>query len=244
MTDLAAALESARPKLRGELEAEAPLAPISWFRAGGAAELLFTPADVADLQLFLATLDEVAPKGDVPILTIGLGSNLLVRDGGVAGVVIRLGEGFMRVTSRARREAPRRSRRARHEDRARRREIRPRRPLLLSRHPGHDRRGAAHECRRLWGRDQGRARRGEGARPLGEARHLVECRDGLHLSALRRARGPDLRRSPAPGTARRHRDHPCRDAGDHRQALLDPAGQHPHRGLDLQEPAGAANPGS
>jgi UDP-N-acetylmuramate dehydrogenase len=97
--DLAAALRGACPKLKGELEAEAPLAPISWFRTGGAAELLFTPADIADLQLFLAALKEIAPSRDIPILTIGLGSNLLVRDGGVEGVVIRLGEGFMRVTS-------------------------------------------------------------------------------------------------------------------------------------------------
>ena len=98
MTDLAAALRGSCPKLKGELEAEAPLAPISWFRAGGAAELLFTPADLEDLQHFLRALAEVAPR-DIPILTIGLGSNLLVRDGGVPGVVIRLGEGFMRVAS-------------------------------------------------------------------------------------------------------------------------------------------------
>ncbi|MFI4996069.1 MAG: UDP-N-acetylmuramate dehydrogenase [Hyphomicrobiales bacterium] len=97
--DLAAALRGACPKLEGEFEAEAPLAPISWFRTGGAAELLFTPADLDDLQLFLAALKEIAPSRDIPILTIGLGSNLLVRDGGVEGVVIRLGEGFMRVTS-------------------------------------------------------------------------------------------------------------------------------------------------
>src|ERR1700733_15382523 len=99
MTDLAAALRDACPKLRGELEAEAPLAPISWFRAGGAAELLFTPADLGDLELFLAVLAKLKPSRDIPILTIGLGSNLLARDGGVAGVVIRLGEGFMRVTA-------------------------------------------------------------------------------------------------------------------------------------------------
>jgi UDP-N-acetylmuramate dehydrogenase len=99
MTDLVAALRSACPKLKGELEAGASLAPISWFRTGGAAELLFTPADLDDLKLFLAALKDVAPSRDVPILTIGLGSNLLVRDGGVAGVVIRLGEGFMRVTA-------------------------------------------------------------------------------------------------------------------------------------------------
>src|ERR1700722_10793487 len=97
MNDLAAALRGACPELKGELEAEAPLAPISWFRTGGAAEVLFTPADLGDLQLFLQTLKQLSGSRNIPILTIGLGSNLLVRDGGVEGVVIRLGEAFMRV---------------------------------------------------------------------------------------------------------------------------------------------------
>ena len=86
---LAADLSSTIPGLRGTLEAEAPTAPLSWFRTGGAAEVLFTPADEADLALFLAGC-----PAEVPILVVGLGSNLLVRDGGVPGVVIRLGRGF------------------------------------------------------------------------------------------------------------------------------------------------------
>ena len=98
MNDLAAALRGACPELRGELEAEASLAPISWFRTGGAAEVLFTPADLEDLQLFLAALGKISASRPIPILSIGLGSNLLVRDGGVEGVVIRLGEAFMRVS--------------------------------------------------------------------------------------------------------------------------------------------------
>jgi UDP-N-acetylmuramate dehydrogenase len=97
--DLHAALRAAGPKLRGELEADAPLAPISWFRAGGAAELLFTPADLADLRYFLAALARTPSARELPILTIGLGSNLLVRDGGVTGIVIRLGRDFMHVAS-------------------------------------------------------------------------------------------------------------------------------------------------
>ncbi len=68
------------------------MAPLSWFRAGGPAELLFTPADEADLALFLARCPE-----DIPILVVGLGSNLLVRDGGVVGVVVRLGKPFAAV---------------------------------------------------------------------------------------------------------------------------------------------------
>ena len=95
--DFLNALRAAAPRLRGELNADAPLAPISWFRAGGAAELLFTPDDLADLRHFLSAVQKTPLARELPILTIGLGSNLLVRDGGVAGIVIRLGKGFMRV---------------------------------------------------------------------------------------------------------------------------------------------------
>jgi UDP-N-acetylmuramate dehydrogenase len=77
------------PAVRGRLEADAPLADLTWFRVGGPAEVLFTPADEADLARFLA-----ATPADIPVQAIGVGSNLLVRDGGVAGVVIRLGRGF------------------------------------------------------------------------------------------------------------------------------------------------------
>ena len=95
--DLLNALRAAAPRLRGELVANAPLAPISWFRAGGAAELLFTPDDLGDLRHFLSAVQKTPLAREMQILTIGLGSNLLVRDGGVAGIVIRLGKGFMRV---------------------------------------------------------------------------------------------------------------------------------------------------
>ncbi len=81
------------PPSRGRLEANAPLADLTWFRVGGAAEVLFTPADEADLAAFL----KATPAG-IPVMVIGVGSNLLVRDGGVAGVVIRLGRGFADVT--------------------------------------------------------------------------------------------------------------------------------------------------
>lgn len=78
--------------VRGRLTPDAPLAPLVWFKAGGAAERLFEPADVADLQEFLRGLD-----ADVPVMALGLGSNLIVRDGGVPGVVVRLGKPFARV---------------------------------------------------------------------------------------------------------------------------------------------------
>lgn len=77
------------PDLRGRLTSNAPLSDITWFRVGGPAQVLFTPADEADLIYFLKEM-----PADVPVFTMGLGSNLLVRDGGVRGVVIRLGKGF------------------------------------------------------------------------------------------------------------------------------------------------------
>jgi UDP-N-acetylmuramate dehydrogenase len=86
---LAAELERIMPGLRGTLQADAPTAPLSWFRTGGPAEVLFTPADEEDLAAFLAGC-----PADVPVLVVGLGSNLLIRDGGIRGVVIRLGKAF------------------------------------------------------------------------------------------------------------------------------------------------------
>jgi UDP-N-acetylmuramate dehydrogenase len=85
-------LKARLPQVRGRLEANYPLADLTWFRVGGPAEVLFTPADEADLASFMAGLPE-----DVPHYVIGVGSNLLVRDGGMPGVVIRLGRGFADV---------------------------------------------------------------------------------------------------------------------------------------------------
>jgi len=82
----------ALPSPRGKLTANAPLAPLVWFKAGGAAEWLFEPKDAADLQQFLRDLDPA-----VPVMALGLGSNLIVRDGGVPGVVVRLGKAFAKV---------------------------------------------------------------------------------------------------------------------------------------------------
>lgn len=80
------------PPVRGRLVESAPLAHLTWFRVGGPAEVLFRPADEADLAQFLAAKPE-----DVPVTVIGVASNLLIRDGGVAGVVIRLGREFAHV---------------------------------------------------------------------------------------------------------------------------------------------------
>ena len=81
------------PKPRGRLTADAPLGPQTWFRAGGNAEVLFRPADTEDLAAFLKALPM-----DVPVTVLGVGSNVLVRDGGIRGVVIRLMRGFTGVT--------------------------------------------------------------------------------------------------------------------------------------------------
>lgn len=80
------------PKVRGRLIADASLAKLTWFRVGGPAEVLFRPADIDDLAQFLA-----ATPQDIAITLLGVGSNLLVRDGGVPGVVIRLGEPFTKL---------------------------------------------------------------------------------------------------------------------------------------------------
>jgi UDP-N-acetylmuramate dehydrogenase len=82
-------LKTRLPELRGRLAANVVLADITWFRVGGPAQVLFTPADEADLAYFLTNI-----PADLPVFVIGLGSNLLVRDGGVPGVVVRLGRGF------------------------------------------------------------------------------------------------------------------------------------------------------
>lgn len=80
------------PSVRGKLTPSAPLAPLVWFKSGGAAEWLFEPKDVDDLSDFLRALDPA-----VPVMALGLGSNLIVRDGGVPGVVVRLGKAFAKV---------------------------------------------------------------------------------------------------------------------------------------------------
>jgi UDP-N-acetylmuramate dehydrogenase len=80
------------PNVRGRLTAGAPLAPLVWFKSGGRAEWLFEPQDEQDLVAFLRELD---PR--IPVMALGLGSNLIVRDGGVPGVVVRLGKAFSKI---------------------------------------------------------------------------------------------------------------------------------------------------
>ncbi|WP_306117816.1 MULTISPECIES: UDP-N-acetylmuramate dehydrogenase [unclassified Roseitalea] len=88
-----ARLAPAMPDVRGRLKPNAPMSEITWFRTGGPAEILFQPADADDLAAFLAALPT-----QVPVLVVGVGSNLLVRDGGIKGVVIRLSaKGFGQI---------------------------------------------------------------------------------------------------------------------------------------------------
>ncbi|HEX3675853.1 MAG TPA: UDP-N-acetylmuramate dehydrogenase [Sphingomicrobium sp.] len=82
----------AMPKVHGKLTADAPLAPLVWFKSGGNAEWLFEPKDEEDLVQFLRELDE-----DIPVMALGLGSNLIVRDSGIQGVVVRLGKAFSKI---------------------------------------------------------------------------------------------------------------------------------------------------
>ncbi|KKK81736.1 hypothetical protein LCGC14_2810470 [marine sediment metagenome] len=85
MTDLL----SRMPEVRGSLTPDRPLDSLTWLRVGGPADILFQPADIDDLQSFLTALDP-----DIAVFPMGVGSNLIVRDGGMRGVVIRLGRGF------------------------------------------------------------------------------------------------------------------------------------------------------
>ncbi len=87
--DISADLRGGMPKLRGRLLTDQSLAELTWFRVGGPAQVLFVPEDEDDLAYFFANL-----QPEIPVTVVGLGSNLIVRDGGVAGVVVRLGRGF------------------------------------------------------------------------------------------------------------------------------------------------------
>jgi UDP-N-acetylmuramate dehydrogenase len=93
--DITPELKAAMPKLRGRLLANQSLAELTWFRVGGPAQVLFTPVDADDLAYFLAHL-----AADVPVYVVGVGSNLIVRDGGLPGVAIRLApRGFGEISA-------------------------------------------------------------------------------------------------------------------------------------------------
>jgi UDP-N-acetylmuramate dehydrogenase len=91
--DITSDLKAKMPQLRGRLMANQSLAELTWFRVGGPAQVLFMPDGEDDLAYFLQNL-----PAELPVIVVGLGSNLIVRDGGVPGVVIRLGRGFNEIT--------------------------------------------------------------------------------------------------------------------------------------------------
>jgi len=88
------ALIDTLPKVRGRMSADVELARYTWLRVGGPAEVLFMPADEADLALFLSSIPH-----DVPVHILGAASNTLVRDGGLSGVTIRLGPAFGKISA-------------------------------------------------------------------------------------------------------------------------------------------------
>ena len=172
---------------RGSLQPDQPLAPIVWFRAGGPAEILAMPADAEDLALLMRAVPE-----DVPVTVIGLGSNLLVRDGGIPGVVIRLSaRGFGHVVGRRKSPAGRRG--------ARRHAV-SRRMALEAGLGGfafyHGIPGGIGGALRMNAGANGvetrdRAGRDRRHRPARRAPRPLQCRDGLHLPPLGR-RADDL----------------------------------------------------
>jgi UDP-N-acetylmuramate dehydrogenase len=95
-SDISSDLKARMPKVRGRLMPNQSLAELTWFRVGGAAQVLFVPEDESDLAYFLSALPV-----EIPVTVIGLGSNLIVRDAGVPGVVVRLGRGFGEVKAEA-----------------------------------------------------------------------------------------------------------------------------------------------
>ena len=94
--DITPGLRRKMPLLRGSLSSNAPMAFFSWFRTGGPAQVLFEPESESDLAYFLSRLDPA-----IPVLALGAGSNILMRDGGIRGVVIRLGKAFQNLATEA-----------------------------------------------------------------------------------------------------------------------------------------------
>ena len=184
------------PRVRGKLTPDAPLAPLVWFKSGGNAEWLFEPKDEQDLTDFLRDLDP-----DVPVMALGLGSNMIVRDGGVPGVVVRLGKPFAKiepVDSVTLRCGGGASGILGLVERAR---LRHRGPRIPARDPRHRRRLRPDERRRLRPRGRGRAGVCQGRVAFWRGRGMAARPAGLHLSPQRRAarrggrRGGATRRS-------------------------------------------------
>ena len=140
------AVANVMPQLRGRIIPDAPLAEYTWFRVGGPAQFLFSPEDEDDLGVLLANL-----PADVPVVPLGLCSNVIIRDGGVPGVVIRLGaKGFGAIVKKGEAGLVKRCRAGRAPSHCGG-ERWDWRSVLLSGDPRGDRRRAAHECAGAYG---------------------------------------------------------------------------------------------
>jgi UDP-N-acetylmuramate dehydrogenase len=209
--DIVVALRSTMPALRGRLLANQSLAELTWFRVGGPAQVLFMPEDEDDLRYFLART-----PADIAVTAIGLGSNLIVRDGGIAGVVVRLGRGFNEVA------------------------IEGTRVRAGTAVPDVKVARAAQEAgiaglsflRGIPGSIGGALRMNGGAYG-GEVKDvLVEAR------GVDRRRRRDLHPGCVARRARRRRRHCRRDEQNHREPRVDAAGKKPHRRFHFQKSPG------
>jgi hypothetical protein len=148
-SDIVPDLKAKMPELRGRLLANQSLGEFTWFRVGGPAQSFYMPEDENDLAYFLRNL-----PSEISVTVIGAGSNLIVRDGGVAGVVVRLGRGFHDVKIEDHPAHYRHGDASRH-GRARSADGQRSRVVVSERHSRNDRRRLAHEWRRIWWRNQG-----------------------------------------------------------------------------------------
>ena len=196
--DITPAIRAAAPALRGRLLANPSLADLTWFRVGGPAQVLFTPADEEDLAHLLGALDPGnSGHRDRPRLEPDRPRRWHSRRHDPAR---RQG---LRVRGDRRRDPAGRDRGAGHAPRQGGGGGVPRRIGLLPGHSRLHRRRAAHECRRAWRGDHRRAGGGARHRPLGSAAVLHPCGNGLHLPSQRLARGRDLHECAVPGPSRR-----------------------------------------
>ena len=229
--DLCSDLKEQLPKLRGRLLADQSLAELTWFRVGGPAQVLFMPEDEADLCYFLANL-----PAEIPVTVIGLGSNLIVRDGGVPGVVVRLGRGFSEIAIdglevRAGAAVPdvRVARAAQEAGIA---------GLSFLRGIPGGIGGALRMNGGAYGRETKDALVSARAVDRAGRVHVLANADlGYSYRHSRRARRLHFHRSDLSRRARRSGGDRGRDGQDHRVARGDAADQKPHRRLHLQEPA-------
>ena len=226
--------------IRGKLTCKAPLAPYTWFKTGGLADWLFEPADLEDLRAFLERLG-----GEIPVMALGLGSNMIIRDGGVPGVVVRLGKAFAGVELTGENELTLRRGGERHSGRLHRARLRGIAGLEFLRGIPGTVGGFVRMNGGAYGREVCRCAgrlRGDPARR--RVRDADRCRTRLRLSPLGFARGRDCRLRTVSRPPRRSGSNRRRDGSHRRRARSQPAAAHQDRGFDIQEPGRATRRGS